>query len=93
MTELGQLFQFLQGKNLVDIDGRTLGRIVVRSRGWTRALKRTGIGGADPRAAAIDEEITDPDGWLDIVVALILAIGGDPVAVGTCRVDGDARRG
>lgn len=85
--------------HLVDIYVRPLRRIVVGVRDRVCTLKGTGIGSGNPRAAAIDEEVTDPDRGLDVVVALITTVGGDLVtvcivadcvSVSTCIIDGDA---
>ena len=85
MTELGQLLYSIGvPHDLVDIDGRTLRRIVVCH---CRECPCTSIRCADPRATAVDEEVADPDRGLDVVVALIPAVGGDPVPVEAIAAD------
>ena len=67
---------------LVEINPRTLGPVAVRVRNRVRTLDSAGLGGgSDPLAAAVDEEVADPDRGLDVVVALIPARRADSVAV------------
>ena len=73
--------------DLVEIERRTLRRIVVAARNWICTIESTGIGDGDPRAAAVDEEVADPDRRLDVVVALVTAVGGDLVTVIPCTKD------